>query len=200
MAILESRLGVLPAVLREPLGQHLSKCRACGAEYRRDLALDLDLAMLRLRSPTEVDVTARVLREIAELRPRRGREVRGWQLVGATAAAAAALAAVLLVAVQGIPTLLPGALWEVRLLLGGSATVVPALTRPLTGLRLALKSLGGVALDLLEAATRVAHSLAPVSQAMMALCLAAMASVATFVIARDLRLLRHLPSGKEPRR
>ncbi len=66
-AIVERGLGPLPSAVEADLRGHLAVCDACAAEDSFGELLVQELAALPRVAPVEVEVTGRVLREIAVL-------------------------------------------------------------------------------------------------------------------------------------
>lgn len=196
IAMVDRRAGRLTPDLRDDLDRHLARCTACAAQLHQEEAVARDLGLLRRFAPVRVDVTARVMREIADSEIER-REVPGRQIVWAAAAALAALAAITLVAVRDLPAAVHEAAAGTRVLATGIGSVGPALGRPLAALGVVSGALARIALDLLETASRLAGMLAPVNDAVMAFSLIVMLAVTTLVIARDLCGLPVTPAKKE---
>ena len=196
-AITDRRLGLLSEARETDLRAHLAACEACGAEALQEEVIARDLEVLRQAPPFEIDVRARVMREIEARGAVDRREISPRQVGWAALAAAGALAAVVLVAVVGFPPLLPEAIRETRWVVGGFGAVAGALAQPLLGLLEVLQSLGRVVLDLFVLASRYLNRLTVLNQVMMTLSLSTMMLVTTFVIARDLRLLPFALRRKE---
>jgi hypothetical protein len=74
-------------------------------------------------------------------------------------------------------------------LLEGITAVLSVFAGPLDAAVAVLRSLGGIALDLLSALGVVLDAFAVVPQALVVFSVAAMASFTAYVVARDLRLL-----------
>lgn len=196
-AISERRLGLLTAVEESWLRRHVAGCDPCAAELRLEQELARDLALLRVAAPGPVDVTVRVMRDVGRMPVVERLEVPGRQFGWAVLAAAAAFVAIVAVAAFGLPVALPGAMQEIKIILGSAGAVVSAFARPAPALVSALQTLGGVVLQLFRTASPLLEKLQPVSQGMVTLLLAAMISITTFVLARDLRLLPVPLSRKE---
>jgi hypothetical protein len=188
-AITERRLRTpSPAAARE-LQLHLTSCRSCAADALAEEVLARELAVSWEDLAPPIDVRARVLREIAVLESVERREVPRRQLGLAVVATAAALGVAAWLAVSGFPPLLPRAVHETRWLLEGITAVLSVFAGPLDAAVAVLRSLGGIALDLLSALGVVLDAFAVVPQALVVFSVAAMASFTAYVVARDLRLL-----------
>jgi len=199
VAITERRLREPSPAAQRELQAHLASCESCAADALVEGALARELALLREERLPSVDVRARVLREIAALGSVERREVPRRQLGLAVTATAAALGIVVWAAVSGFPPLLPRAVHEARWVVAGIAAFLSAFAGPLDAAAAVLRSLGGVTLDLLSALGVVLQTLAIVPQAVVALSVAAMTLITTYVVARDLRLLPTWAPRKEHR-
>jgi len=186
--IVERGLGPLPSAVEADLIGHLAVCHACAAEDSFGELIVQELASLRRAAPIQVEVTGRVLREIALLSVNR-QVVPTRQLGLATLATAATAALALLVGALGIGELFLGSWGEARALAAAVGTVISGLGRPLLGLGSLIQSLGGVVLDMVTALSLVLSKLQPVFQVLLALSVLAMAMVTVLVIGRDLRLI-----------
>lgn len=144
-----------------------------------------DLARLRRQPPFRVDVAARVLEEVRRMGPVGARASR--RRLGIAAAATLALAGVvLLLAVVGLPA------WaeEVGLSIGRAAGTSGVLARWLAETVSAAARGTGRTLNLLAAFRGLAAAVGPVLVAALVVALAAMGTVTSYVVGRDLRRTR----------
>lgn len=181
--MLERSLGALPAARERALHRHRSGCATCEAALRADDRLVGELAALRADYPGPVDVSARVLAEVARLRVVDRRSIPANQ-VGWAAAVAASLCALSLLVLGGWATR-PEVLETLRLTvrtLGG--LVAPLAAALLTLVSVPFKLLGVLAEALGELAPVVAL-LKPLVTATLLGSAFVMVLIITTVVGRD---------------
>jgi len=195
-ALLDRELGLGAPAVDAALDRHLESCASCAAGASVEAGLSELLAGLRSSSPPAIDVTARVMRGLPELRPSRGEDVSSRQLGWATAAALTAVAGLLAGFWRMLPTLThaAGDAWTTASGLRHSLGTVLAATATL-----ASHGLETVArlFDALAPMAVALRGLEPVAVSALALSAAVMAATIVLVVGRDLRT-RILPNKGNP--
>lgn len=187
-AMVERGLGVLSGAVEADLESHLASCGTCAADQKFHEQLVKELAAHPRTAPVEVEVTGRVLREIARL-PASREVVPARQLGLATLAAGSGAALALLMGMLGTRELLAGSWGDARTLAAAAGTVITGLGRPLLGLFSLIQGIGGVVLDMASVLSLVLAKLQPVFQVSIAASVLAMTMVTVVVIGRDLGLI-----------
>lgn len=183
-AIAERGWGPLRAGRRETLDAHLHGCDACAAVECDELRLLGDLAGLRTEVPFDVDVTRRVLQQVARLEPVVREEVPPSQLGWAAAIAVAATIVVLVTFFGAVPELATlGA--QIQGLAGAAAHVVLGAAEVAWTLLGVPFKLLGVALEALGALAPVLEWIRPAAVTTALLCYLAMMMTIFSVLWRD---------------
>jgi len=195
-SFLDVELGLAGEETRVAFESHVAGCVACTARVAAERRLTTQLEQLRLETPVEVDLTARVVARVARTAPALREEPSVWQL----AWSAGGLVAFLVALLFGLWRLVPA----VSVLAGESRTLVTGLWRTLSGLAAPLtalvstlaRMLGGM-LRSLAALAQHLQSLEPLIITTVVLCTLTMATCIILVVGRDIRRPRLLE--EEPR-
>lgn len=186
-AIVERHLGMLSRRAEVQLRSHLDGCADCSAEARFEDALARDLAMLRGAEPVRVDVTGRVLRELASLGPVRTGflpfRYLGW--------AAAAMVAFWVVWMAGGFFLGPRVVKSAGELGGVTdriSAIAESLYEPFLAILGALSALIHAFFTIIEPGLTLLQQAEPVVRVATILSVLAMVAISTCVLGRDLGL------------
>jgi hypothetical protein len=181
----ERDLGAIGPHVEASLQAHFESCASCAAWASTERRLTADLALLRSAAPFEIDVTSRVARDLAGLRPAR-EEVSTRQLGWAVAAAVACGAGLLV----GLWALVPGL---ARAASGGRA-LFTSLRHAFAGVADAIITIAATGFGLLGdlvSSLAVASSglqpLVPAAIAVVALGWVMMGTTVIVVVGRDIK-------------
>jgi hypothetical protein len=185
VALIERELEELEAERYAALHRHLQVCEACSLEARQGELLLNDLALLRGEIPREIDVTSRVMSEIAVLGSPTGDElpVRQWALV---AMAAVFGGVVILGALWDLLPSLIGPARDVFTVMAGARGIAANLAAPIIGLLTIPFKLVGALLSSLSAMAPMLERLAPLGVGLAALATGSMAATVVYFVGRDI--------------
>jgi hypothetical protein len=186
-AIVERHLGALSRDAEVELRSHLDGCADCFAEARFEDVLARELPMLRGAEPFRVDVTGRVLREVAALGPVRTGllpfRYLGW--------AAAAMVAFWLVWMAGGFFLGPRVVesaGEIGGVADRVAAIATSLYEPFLAILGALSALIHAFFTIIEPGLTLLQEAEPVVRVATIISVLAMIAISTYVLGKDLGL------------
>ena len=183
--MVERGLGLLGPQAQARLDEHLRGCPYCARTLQVEEGLARDLAALRVEFPSEIDVTAHVLFEIAR-GPSASRQDVSPRELGWAAGLAIACAVLLLAAAGPLMPQAGSLLADLRLLGVELFDTAGALLRPLAPLAMLPFRLLGAALGYLSDAWPSLARWEPVALAMVSAALTLMTTTIVAVIGRDL--------------
>ena len=187
-AIVQRQLSLLSPREQVDLERHLRDCAACSAEAELEGRLAGDLLSLREEYPLELDVSRRVMAEIARTGEPERREVPDRQLVWSAIAATVATAALLATAKQFLP-IVPEALQAMQVLASSALTVVTEVARPVLALLAIPFKLLGILLESVGGLSPLVDAGRPAMTSMTIVSCVLMTLTTFYVVGRDLRQL-----------
>jgi len=195
-SFLDIELGLAGKDTRLAFESHLAGCVVCTARVTAERQLTRQLEQLRVATPVELDLTARVLARVARTEPAQREEPTVWQL----AWSAGGLIAFSVALLFGLWRLVPAVsilTTESRTLFTGLQRTISGLAAPLTALVSTLaRMLGGMLRSLAGLAEHL-QSLEPLFITTVAFCTVTMATSIILVVGRDIRRPRWIE--EEPR-